>query len=35
MTRTDLYKTCENNYECDSDCERCGVYKHYIETKEN
>ena len=35
MTRSDLAKTCENYYECDSICEHCEVYKHYLETKEN
>ena len=26
---------CENYYECDSNCECCKVYKHYLKTKED
>lgn len=35
MTKIDLCKTCENYYECDSNCERCEVYAHYQNTKED
>lgn len=33
MTRTELSKSCENYYECNSDCENCNVYKQYLKGK--
>ncbi len=35
MKKSDLIRICETNLDCDSNCERCEVYAHYINTKED